>query len=259
MSKKDRPTMTDDGRPLPVLPPERDARVWARMVRVMFYTPGFMAILLLKTGEPTGFGISVELLMLASAAAVVAGIFIGSQSTGAGATPSSESGVWSGALVLELLAVVPFLAAVPALFHELASSSLIHTSADAVAINLGPSELLPAVAVIPFFVYQLADYGTLHYVVSRPVNWLVNVAILLLIVGSYSENRAGEYMMERRMVGLLVIIMGITTVYGVLRMRALTAEFMAMAPKEKKKDKKDKKDKDEKKEKKHHDEAEAGQ
>ena len=50
MSKKDRPTMTDDGRPLPVLPPARDARVWARMVRVMFYTPGFMAILLLKTG-----------------------------------------------------------------------------------------------------------------------------------------------------------------------------------------------------------------
>ena len=253
----DRPTTTEDGRPLPVLPPDRDARVWARMVRVMFYTPGFMAILLLKTGEPTGFGISVELLMLASAAAVVAGLFIGTQSAAGGATPSSRAGTWSGALVLELLAVVPFLCAIPALFHELASSTLIHTSADAVAINLGPSELLPAVAVVPFFVYQLADYGTLHYVVSRAVNWFVNIAILILIVGSYSENRAGNFIMERRMVGLLVILMGIVTVYGVLRMRNLTAEYVALAPHEKKKDKKDK---DEKKEKKHHhhDEAEEG-
>ena len=32
-------------------PPERDARVWARLVRVMFYTPGFLALLLIKTGE----------------------------------------------------------------------------------------------------------------------------------------------------------------------------------------------------------------
>jgi len=250
MSKmKDRPTVTDDGRPLPVLPPDRDARVWARMVRVMFYTPGFMAILLLKTGEPTGFGISVELLMLASAAAVVAGLFIGTQSTAGGATASSKAGTWSGALVLELLGVVPFLCAVPALFHELASSSLIHTSADAVAINLGPSELLPAMAVVPFFVYQMADFGTLHYVVSRPVNWLINVAILVLIVTSYAANRAGDYLMERRLTGLLVLMMGITVVYGVTKLRALQAEYDAMAPH---KEKKDKKDKDEKKEKKHH-------
>ena len=76
---KERPKIGTDGRALPVLPPERDARVWARMVRVMFYTPGFMAILLLKTGEPASFGISVELLMLSSAAAVVAGLFIGTR------------------------------------------------------------------------------------------------------------------------------------------------------------------------------------
>ena len=37
---KDRPTVGTDGIALPILPPERDARVWARMVRVMFYTPG---------------------------------------------------------------------------------------------------------------------------------------------------------------------------------------------------------------------------
>ena len=34
----------------------------------MFYVPGFTALLLLKTGEPTGFGITIEFLMLASAA-----------------------------------------------------------------------------------------------------------------------------------------------------------------------------------------------
>ena len=67
---------------MPVLPPDRDVRVWAKLVRVMFYTPGFMALLLLKTGEPAGFGITVELLMLSSAAAVVAGLFIGSQVVG---------------------------------------------------------------------------------------------------------------------------------------------------------------------------------
>ena len=54
---KDRPKSGSDGLALPVLPPERDARVWARLVRVMFYTPGFLALLLIKTGEPASFGI----------------------------------------------------------------------------------------------------------------------------------------------------------------------------------------------------------
>lgn len=48
-----------DGRAFPILPPERDARVWAKLVRVMFYTPGFLAMLLLKAGEPEGFGINM--------------------------------------------------------------------------------------------------------------------------------------------------------------------------------------------------------
>ena len=77
---KDRPKIGSDGLALPILPPERDARVWARLVRVMFYTPGFLALLLIKTGEPASFGITVELLMLASAAAVVGGLFIATQS-----------------------------------------------------------------------------------------------------------------------------------------------------------------------------------
>src|SRR5580698_11021394 len=100
---KARPTVGTDGLALPILPPERDARVWARLVRVMFYTPGFLALLLLKAGEPEAFGITVELLMLSSAAAIVGGLYIGTQSSGAGEEPSSQIGTWSGSLVLELL------------------------------------------------------------------------------------------------------------------------------------------------------------
>src|ERR1700739_181962 len=109
---KERATIGTDGLALPILPPERDARVWARLVRIMFYLPGFMALLLIKAGEPASFGITVELLMLSSAAAIVGGIFIGAESTGAGADAASKVGVWSGSLILELLAVVPFLCAV---------------------------------------------------------------------------------------------------------------------------------------------------
>ena len=50
------PRIGTDGQPLPVMPPERDPRLAIRVIRVMFYTPGFLALLLLKAGEPTGFG-----------------------------------------------------------------------------------------------------------------------------------------------------------------------------------------------------------
>lgn len=93
---KERDAVGVDGLALPVLPPERDARVCARLVRVMFYTPGFLALLLIKAGEPTSFGISVELLMLSSVAAIVAGLFISAQSTIAGSDHASRVGTWSG-------------------------------------------------------------------------------------------------------------------------------------------------------------------
>src|SRR6266481_4279328 len=183
---KDRATIGTDGLALPILPPERDARLWGRLVRVMFYTPGFMALLLIKAGEPASFGITVELLMLSSAAAIVGGLFIGAESAGAGADDSSRIGVWSGCLVLELLAVVPFLCAIPALFHELATSNLLHSRVPgAVDVALGASELLPMVAILPFLLYQLSGFGTLHYVVSKAANWIINVVILCLIVASY--------------------------------------------------------------------------
>ena len=228
---KDRPTKGTDGLALPMLPPDRDARVWARMVRVVFYTPGFLALLLLKTGEPTGFGITVELLMLASAAAIVAGLFIGTQSSDGGADHSSRIGVWSGSLVLELLAVVPFLCAVPPLFHQLAHSTLLHTKAPgAVDVALGISELLPAMAILPFMLYQLAGFGTLHFVVPKPVNWVINFGILALIVCAYVANRQGAFGAERRFAGVLVVAMAITVFYGVLKLRTMQAAYDAHVP-----------------------------
>src|SRR5450755_3901829 len=233
---KERPQIGLDGTALPVLPPERDARVWARLVRVMFYTPGFLALLLIKAGEPESFGITVELLMLASAVAIVGGLYIGTQSTGAGADTSSRIGTWSGALVLELLAVVPFLGAVPALFHELANSTLLHAKAPgAVDITLGASELLPMVAILPFMLYQLAGFGTLHFVVTKPVNWAINLAILCLIVASYVANRHGVYHVERMLTGLLVLIMAGVVFYGILTLRRMQAEYDLRCPTKEKK------------------------
>jgi hypothetical protein len=236
---KERATTGTDGRALPVLPPERDARVWARLVRVMFYTPGFLALLLLKAGEPTSFGITVELLMLASAAAVVGGLFIAAHSEGGGADQSSRVGVASGALVLELLSVVPFLCAVPALFHELANSTLLHAHAPGVVdVTLGASELLPAVAILPFLLYQLSGFGTLHFVVSKPVNWVINIVIFVLIVAASTANRRADYELERRFVGVLVLAMAAAVFYGVLKLKSMQADYTRRLPlKEKDKEK----------------------
>jgi hypothetical protein len=231
MMSKTRATIGTDGLPLPILPPERDARVWARLVRVLFYTPGFMGLLLIKTGEPASFGITVEMLMLSSAAAIVGGLYVGTESSGAGADPSSQVGTWSGSLVLELLAVVPFMAAIPALFHELAHSTLLHSHAPgAVDIALGASELLPMIAILPFMLYQLAGFGTLHFVVPRPVNWIINIGILCLIIASYIAYREANYPMERRFAALLVVAMAITVLYGVLKLRRMQTIYDARCP-----------------------------
>jgi hypothetical protein len=232
---KDRQTIGTDGLPLPILPPERDPRVWGRLVRVMFYLPGFMALLLIKTGEPASFGITVELLMLSSAAAIVGGLFVGSESTGAGSDIASKIGVWSGCLVLELLAVVPFLCAIPSLFHELAHSNLLHAHAPgAVDVALGASELLPMVAILPFLLYQLAGFGTLNFVVSKAVNWIINFVILFLIVTSYVSYRRGDYDMEMRFAATLVILMVITVFYGILKLKQMQTSYDARSPQKEK-------------------------
>jgi hypothetical protein len=232
---KERPTIGTDGLPLPILPPERDARVWARLVRVLFYTPGFMGLLLIKTGEPSSFGITVELLMLSSASAIVGGILIGSQSTGGGADTSSKVGTWSGSLVLELLAVVPFLTAIPALFHELAHSTLLHSRAPgAVDVALGASELLPMVAILPFMLYQLAGFGTLSFVVSKTVNWIINIGIFCFIIASYTAYREENFFLEKRLDGILMIVMVITVLYGVLKLKRMQTTYDARCPQKEK-------------------------
>ena len=218
----------------------------------MFYTPGFLALLLLKVGEPAGFGISIELLMLASMSAVVAVIFMGSSATGTGADASSRTGVWSGALVLELLAVVPLLTAVPSLFHELANSKLLH---DAVAggagaaaaaasaavpsadVALGASELIPAAAILPFMLYQLAGYGTLHFVLPKAGNLVANLGILVLIVAAFAANRAGNFGAEKALVGVLIAAMIVLVFHGVLKLRRMQQRYDDFHP-DKAKDKK---------------------
>jgi hypothetical protein len=228
---KTRPTIGTNGLALPILPPERDARVWARLIRVMFYTPGFMGLLLIKAGEPASFGVTVELLMLSSASAIVAGLFIGSESSGAGADIASKVGTWSGSLVLELLGVVPFLAAIPALFHELAHSTLLHAHATgAVDLALGASEMLPMVAILPFMLYQLAGFGTLKFIVPKAVNWVINIGILCLIVAAYTFYREANYHMEKRLDSSLIIMMALTVIYGVLRLKQLQAAFDVNCP-----------------------------
>jgi hypothetical protein len=133
--------------------------------------------------------------------------------------------------VLELLAAVPLLCAMPSLFHELAHSRLLHaTVPGAVDLSLGASELLPMVAILPFMLYQLAGFGTLHFVVPRPMNWLINIAILSLIVTSYIANREGAYGLERRLVGILVVTMVITVLYGVLKLRQMQTIYDAHCP-----------------------------
>jgi len=234
---KERATIGTDGRPLPVLPPERDPRVWARLVRIMFYLPGFMALLLIKAGEAASFGITVELLMLSSAAAIIGGLYVGSDSSGAGADSTSKTGVWSGALVLEMLAVVPFLCALPSLFYELSHSTLLHGKETSDVITaatsgswLGSSEILPMVAILPFMLYQLAGFGTLHFVVPKIANWLLNILIFGLIVASYVANRTGEYPWERRLARTLVTLMVITVFYGVLKLKRMQADYDAHLP-----------------------------
>jgi hypothetical protein len=127
---------------------------------------------------------------------------------------------------MELLAAVPFLCAVPSLFHELASSTLLHARAPgAVSVALGASELLPAMAILPFMLYQLAGFGTLHYLVSKGANWALNIVIFVLIIGSYVANRQADYSVEKVLVSVLVLILGATVLYGVLKLKRMQVQY----------------------------------
>ena len=86
------------------------------------------------------------------------------------------------------------------------------------------------VAILPFMLYQLAGFGTLHFIVPKPVNWAINIGILGLIVASYVANRLGSYHVERILTGLLVVAMAITVFYGVLKLRQMQADYDLRCP-----------------------------
>lgn len=228
---KERPTVGANGVALPTLPPDRDPRLWTRLVRVMFFTPGFVALLLIKAGEPAAFGVTIELLLLACATAVVAGLFIATQAGGAGADTPSQVSLWCGELVICFMSVVPFLCALPALFHQLANSTLLHAKAPGAAdLALGASELIPFAAILPFMIYQLAGFGVLGYLVSRRTNWLLNLGILVTILAAYVANRTAHFHVEEAFTGFLVIFMSITVFVGILKLKDMQEEFVANSP-----------------------------
>ena len=101
---------------------------------------------------------------------------------------------------------------------------------DAVNVSLGASELLPMMAILPFMLYQLAGFGTLHFVVSRSVNWVVNLAILGLIVASYVAYREGAYGTERVLTGLMVLGLGVIVVFGILKLRQMQMDYDLRCP-----------------------------
>ncbi len=86
------------------------------------------------------------------------------------------------------------------------------------------------VAILPFMLYQLADFGTLHFVVSRIINWILNILFFGLIVASYVANRMGQYPWERRLARTLVTILVITVFYGVLKLKRMQAAYDAHVP-----------------------------
>ena len=97
-----------------------------------------------KRASPPASASPIEFLMLASAASVVAGLIIATQSSGASADASSKVATWSGALVLELLGVVSMLNAMPPLFHQLAHSTLLKALAPgATRCIAGPHRVHP--------------------------------------------------------------------------------------------------------------------
>ncbi len=67
------------------------------------------------------------------------------------------------------------------------------------------------------------------------MNWVINIAILGLIVAATVANRQGDYDVEKKFAGLLVLGMAATVVYGVLKLRQMQADFDLRCPPKKEK------------------------
>ena len=85
-------------------------------------------------------------------------------------------------------------------------------------------------AILPFMVYQLAGFGTLHFVLSKAVNWIVNIAILGLIIAAYVAYREGAYATERVLTGLMILGLGLTILFGILKLKQMQTEYTLRAP-----------------------------
>ena len=59
-----------------------------------------------------------------------------------------------------------------------------HRSTECVDVSLGASELLRAIAILPFMLYRRSGFGTTHYAMPRTANWVVDLAALGLIIAS---------------------------------------------------------------------------
>jgi hypothetical protein len=86
------------------------------------------------------------------------------------------------------------------------------------------------VAILPFMLYQLAGFGTLHFVVPRPVNWVINIGIFGLIMAATVTNRQGDFGMEQVFAGVLVLGMAATVFYGILRLGRMQADYTVRCP-----------------------------
>jgi hypothetical protein len=62
------------------------------------------------------------------------------------------------------------------------------------------------------------------------VNWAINVAIFGLIVAAYVAYREGAYVTERVLTGLLVLGMGVTVLYGILKLGRMQKDFTLRSP-----------------------------
>jgi hypothetical protein len=99
-----------------------------------------------------------------------------------------------------------------------------------VDVALGASELLPMAAILIFMLYQLAGFGTLHFVLPKAGNWILNAAIFGLIIAGYIANREEAYHWERRSAGALVILMALTTIYAILKLKRMQIAYDAQVP-----------------------------
>ena len=66
--------------------------------------------------------------------------------------------------------------------------------------------------------------------VSKPVNWAINLAIPVFAIGSYVANREASFVVERALGGVLVLLMLGTVIYGVFKLKAMQTLYDAHCP-----------------------------